>query len=243
MIKLFRDKESLSIGAAGLFIECAEESIEKKNAFTVALSGGSTPKRTYEILASPPYRDRINWEKTNIFWGDERCVSICDERSNCRMAFDTLLDNVPVPRENLHPILCEDNPEKGAAEYEKLLRKFFRGRPPAFDLVLLGLGENGHTASLFPETGILQESNKLASSLHVQEDEYHRVSLTANTINQAAVIAFLVSGASKASVLRDVLEGPQAPRRLPAQLIRPVRGELIWMIDRSAGSLLASAPQ
>ncbi len=157
------------------------------------------------------------------------------------MAFDTLLDNVPVPRENLHPILCEDNPEKGAAEYEKLLQEYFKGKSPAFDLILLGLGENGHTASLFPETGILHESNKMTGSLHVQGEEYHRVSLTAYTINQATVIAFLVSGSSKASVLRDVLEGPRIPGRLPAQLIRPVRGELIWLVDRGAASLLASA--
>ena len=240
MIKIFKDKNSLSIGAAELFSQCAGKAIRKRGTFLVALSGGGTPRGMYETLASPLYRDRVDWEHTEVFWGDERCVSICDERSNCGMAFQYLLGRIPIPRENIHPILCEENPSRGAKEYEKFLRAFFKGQRPRFDLILLGLGENGHTASLFPGTGILHEMNNLVGCLHVKKEKYRRVSLTAPAINQAAVVAFMVTGASKASVLRDVLEGPFDPDRLPAQMIKPVDGELLWLIDRDAASLLTN---
>ena len=240
MIKIYKDSELLSIGAADLFADCAFRAIDKKGSFSVALSGGRTPRRMYELLASAPYSDQINWEKTDIFWGDERCVSLCDDRSNCRMAFDNLLDCVPIPRENIHPILCEENSLRGAEEYEQLLMEYFKGQPPRFDLIFLGLGENGHTASLFPGTELLHENGKLTGSLHVQEEEYDRVSLTARAINEAAVIAFLVSGVSKASILKKTLEGPKGGDCVPAQLISPVDGDLLWLVDLDASSLLTN---
>ena len=238
MIKVFEGRESLSIEAANLFRECAKKCIKKKNAFTVALSGGSTPKRMYEILASQPYRDRINWEQTDIFWVDERCVSICDERSNCRMAFDSLIEHIPVPRENVHPIECDDNAFRGAEEYEKILKEYFKGKQPRFDLIFLGLGEDGHTASLFPGTGVLNENKRAVGFIHLKNEDFHRVTLTPPVINNAEKIVFLVAGRSKAYILKEILEGPKDSDRLPAKLIMPVNGELLWLIDRDAAGML-----
>lgn len=154
------------------------------------------------------------------------------------MAFDTLLDHVPIPTDRIHPILCEEGPDRGAAQYERLIREHFKGGPFCFDLVLLGLGANGHTASLFPGTRVLHEKKRAVGTVHLEEEDFHRVTLTARTINQAAVIVFLVSGASKAPVVKEILEGPEDPDRLPAQMISPVEGELFWLLDRDAASLL-----
>jgi 6-phosphogluconolactonase len=239
MIWVYDDPEALSHAAAGFFVQRARQAAQDKGWFSVALSGGHTPQRTYELLASEPYRERVAWGQVHVFWGDERCVPSDDPRSNAHMARQALLDHVPIPAAQIHPIDCDQEPRLAAARYEDLLRGFFADEPPRFDFVFLGLGENGHTASLFPSTPVLEEQERWVSDVTVAEQDLHRLTLTAPVINWAAVVVFLVAGASKASVLRDVLQGQPDPRRLPAQLVRPKDGNLYWFVDREAGALLS----
>jgi 6-phosphogluconolactonase len=238
MIWLYDDYEALSNAAAGIFAQQARQAAQAKGWFGVVLSGGHTPQRTYELLAQPPYRDQVSWGQVHVFWGDERCVPHGDLRSNTRMARQALLDHVPIPSSQIHPITCSEVPRQGAEEYEAVLHEFFGDQPPRFDLIFLGLGENGHTASLFPGTPVLEERERWVSEVYVAEQELYRVTLTAPLINQAAVVAFLVSGAGKAGVLKEVLEGPVDPYRLPAQSIRPADGELHWLLDSGAAAML-----
>jgi 6-phosphogluconolactonase len=240
MVETYPDLEALSRGAAELFARCAERALSRRGRFTVALAGGSTPKRTYELLAAPPFREGIEWARVEFFWGDERCVSPEDPRSNARMARLALLDRVPVPPSAIHPMECGASPAEAAMRYEELLRSFFAAGRPGFDLVLLGLGEDGHTASLFPETPALEEENRWVLPVHVPEQKMDRITLTAPILNQSGSVVFVVSGASKAEALREVLEGPRDPRRLPAQLIRPENGELYWLADWEAAALRGS---
>jgi 6-phosphogluconolactonase len=238
VIEIFADLNALSDAAARLFADQAQHASAARGRFSVALSGGSTPSRTFELLAQPPFHDRVPWPKVHVFWGDERCVPADDPRSNYRMARQALLDQVPIPPEQIHPIPCSQQPRAAAERYEALLRSFFGERRPRFDMVFLGLGENGHTASLFPGTPVLEERQRWVAEVYNAEQDLFRITLTAPLLNQAAVVVFLVAGAAKAAVLREVLEGPQDPTRLPAQLIRPGDGELRWLVDRTAARLL-----
>jgi len=240
MIQVYDDLESLSHAAAELFVRRAQQAVQARGRFSVALAGGHTPRRTYELLAQRPLRDRVPWAQVHVFWGDERCVPPDDPRSNARMAREALLDHVPVPAEQIHPIRCAQAPREAAERYEDLLRDFFAGQPPRFDLVFLGLGENGHTASLFPDTPVLDERERWVAEVYVAEQGLYRVTLTAPLLNRARLILCLVAGAAKAPVLHEVLKGPSEPRQLPAQLIRPMDSELLWFVDREAASLLAS---
>ncbi len=237
-ILTYPDLESLSRGAAGLFARLAQQAVTVRGRFSVALSGGRTPRRAYEILARPPFREQVPWDRAHIFWGDERCVPPDDPRSNARLAREVLLDHVPLPRTRIHPFSCSPNPAAGAREYEALLRDFFPGTSPGLDLVLLGLGEDGHTASLFPYNRALEEREAWTAAVYLPSEDLHRVTLTPAFINQAAAVAFLVAGAAKARVLREVLQGPRDPRRLPGQLINPEGGELFWLVDREAAGEL-----
>ena len=238
MIRVYADFEALSRAAADLFVSEARRAAEARGRFSVLLAGGETPRRTYELLATSPFRDRVPWPVVHIFWGDERCVPPDDSRSNTSMARRALLDHVPVHPAQIHPIACSGSPGEGAAEYEELLRSFFAADMPGFDLAFLGLGENGHTASLFPGTAALEERTRWVAEVYVPEEKLHRVTLTAPVINRTAVVAFLVAGSAKADVLRKVLEGTADPLLLPARLIKPVKGELLWMVDREAAQLL-----
>ena len=204
----------------------------------MALSGGATPRRTYELLAAPPLQDQAPWDRVHVFWGDERCVPLNDPRSNARMAQAAWLDHVPIPGDQIHPLDCARDPAAAARQYEAQLREFFAGQPPRLDLVLLGLGDDGHTASLFPGTPVLEERERWAAAVYVAAADLYRVTLTAPLINQAAMVAFLVAGKSKAGVLQEVLHGPRDPARLPAQLIQPQTGELLWLVDLAAAARL-----
>jgi 6-phosphogluconolactonase len=239
MIWMYVDLESLSYAAAGIFVQQARQAVQAHGRFSVALSGGHTPQRTYELLAQPPFQDRVAWAQVHVFWGDERCVPPDHPRSNERMVRQALLDRVPVPPAQIHPIRCAQSPREAAEQYEALLQEFFRDQPPSFDLIFLGLGEDGHTASLFPGTPVLREQECWVSDVHVAGQELDRVTLTAPLINQAALVTFLVAGAAKAGSLRAVLEGPLDPHRLPAQLIQPAQGELQWLVDQEASSLMS----
>ena len=238
MIRIFSDPETLSLEAAALFVRQAQFSVNLQGRFCVALSGGRTPKRLYEILASQPFLNDVPWNHTHIFWGDERCVPADHKQSNALMVRQALLTHVPVPRNQIHPILCHESPERSAQHYRDLLNNFYSGDAPVFDLVLLGLGENGHTASLFPHDEILKDQDAWTASVYIKEQDMNRVTLMPAVINRARLVVFLVSGGSKASVLKEVLTGPPDPLRLPAQLIRPESGELVWLVDRAAASRL-----
>jgi len=239
---MYRDADALAHAAAALFVAEARQSVDKRGGFRVALAGGNTPRRTYRLLAGPPYQAQVDWSKATIFWGDERCVPPDDPDSNERMAKETLLSQVPIPPDQVHPMRCAGSPEEAARRYERLLDARFGPGGASFDLVLLGLGENGHTASLFPGDTVLGERKRRAAAVYVPDQNLHRVTLTAPAINSARKIVFLVSGAKKAAVLKAVLEGPKNPSRLPAQLIEPASGDLVWLVDRRAGKLLRTPP-
>jgi 6-phosphogluconolactonase len=205
-----------------------------QNRFSVAFAGGHTPERTYQILSQPPFQDQVPWERVHVFWSDERCVPPDDPRCNARMAHQALLDRVPIPPDQIHPICCHQNPQQAAKEYESLLRNFFAGRPPCFDLIFLGLGENGHTASIFPHTPAVEEHERWVIAVSVAGQAIRRITMTPLLINQAAMVTFLVAGAAKARVLQRVLDGPFEPCNLPAQLIQPLSGDLEWIVDKEA---------
>jgi 6-phosphogluconolactonase len=236
---VFDDAEAVARAAAERFAEIAAESVRARGRFGVALSGGSTPRRIYELLAGERFKARVEWPKAHVFFGDERCVPPTDGASNYRMARDTLLSRVAVPAANVHRMIGEGDAAANARLYEDELRSYFGGAEfPAFDLVMLGLGEDGHTASLFPESPALDETAAWAAANWVEKLGAYRITLTAPVINHAAHVMFVVTGAGKAERLREVLEGARSPRSLPARLIRPVGGVLEWLVDRAAAAKL-----
>ena len=238
-IRVFDDAESLSQAAAQRFAEIARDSVERSGRFGVALAGGSTPKRVYKLLAGDDFRDAVDWTKCHVFFGDERCVPPDDAESNFRMANEALLSRVAVPLENVHRMKGEGDAVANARAYEDELRDFFPGEEwPAFDLVMLGLGEDGHTASLFPHTEALRETRAWVSANWVEKLGAFRLTLTGPAINRARNVMFVVAGAGKVGPLVEVLKGAHNPERLPAQLIRPVSGTLEWFVDRAASSKL-----
>ena len=226
--------------AAQLISSTAADAIQQRGMFSLALSGGSTPKGLFQLLATPAWRERIDWSNTHVFWGDDRYVPHTDQRSNFRMTKDALLDHVRVPEYNVHPMPTDVPPDEAALHYEQTLRRVLGKASdfPQLDLNLLGLGENGHTASLFPHRPTLHENQRLVVSDLVPEVGMHRITMTAPMINAGRTIVFLVAGGSKADVVRDVIRGPQQPDQLPAQLIQPVNCELIWLMDAAAASKL-----
>jgi len=241
MISVYPDPEALALAAAGLFAETAERVVAARGRCAILLAGGETPRRTYDLLAHEPLRKRVPWRQLHLFWGDERCVPSDDSRSNAGMACRTLLDRVAIPPGQIHPIDCDSNHQQAADRYEVLLQRFFAGDPPRFDLVLLGLGVDGHTASLFPESPVLDERERWTAVTRRPGEEIERITLTLPIINQAELIVFLVEGAGKATILHEVLEGESDPRQRPARMIRPGQGHLYWLVDRPAARLLRTA--
>ena len=232
--------------AAGQFVAAAGDAIHARGAFVVALSGGSTPRRTYERLAMKPLGSRVMWSRVQVLWGDERCVPPDHVESNYRMARETLLDRVPVAAADVHRIHGEDDPAAAAALYEATLRALLKtpaGPPRAapgarIDLVLLGLGDDGHTASLFPGSAAAHEQTRWVMAEYAAATSMWRVTLTLAVINAAAQVLFLVSGGAKAGVVRRVLEGPYRPQELPAQAIAPSNGRVRWCVDAAAAAEL-----
>ena len=236
---IFDDADATARAAAERFAEIAGESVRARGRFSVALSGGSTPRRIYELLAGEDFAARVDWTKAHVFFGDERCVPPEDEASNYRMASETLLSRAGVPRENVHRMIGEGDAVANARLYEDELRSFFGDAAwPAFDLVMLGLGEDGHTASLFPGTSALEERGAWVAANWVEKLGSYRLTLTPPAINHAAHVMFVVTDAGKAGRLFEVLQGAREPRRLPAQLIRPAGGALEWYVDRAAAAKL-----
>ncbi|MFL6229960.1 MAG: 6-phosphogluconolactonase [Pyrinomonadaceae bacterium] len=233
------DPESLARAAASRFVELAQAATNERGRFSVALSGGSTPRRIYELLAGAEFAPRVEWSKVHVFFGDERCVPPDDEESNYRMAREALLSRVGVAAENVHRMIGEGDAVANARLYEDELRTYFIGGGlPRFDLIMLGLGEDGHTASLFPGSPVLDERAAWVVANRVEKLSAYRLTLTAHVINNAAHVVFVVAGAGKAERLREVIEGARDPHRLPAQLVRPSDGSLEWFVDRAAAAKL-----
>ncbi|MGE5431339.1 MAG: 6-phosphogluconolactonase [Syntrophomonadaceae bacterium] len=224
--------EELAIAAAGLFRQFAIEAVEKRGIFSAALSGGATPKRMYQILSENPYKESTPWNNIHLFWSDERYVPLNDSRSNAGMAFTNLINNVPVPKENIHPIPYLSTPEDSALNYEKTLRDFFSGKPWRFNLVMLGMGGDGHTASLFPHNEVLNEKERWVKEVYLKEQDSYRITLTYPIINSASNVVFLVQGKEKAATLSKVLKGVSGKEEFPAEGVRPEKGELYWLVGR-----------
>jgi 6-phosphogluconolactonase len=246
-VAIFSDDDALMRAEAERAVMLAREAIAARGRFLLALSGGSTPRRLYELLSRPPFVERIDWSRVQVFWGDERCVPPDHPESNYRMAREALLDRVPIPKENVHRIRGEDEPPHAAQAYEQVLRGFFgqaEGPPErSFDEVLLGMGNDGHTASLFPGTPPVTEERRWVMAEHIEQPQaMWRITLTPVVINAAADVTFLVAGGNKAERLSEVLEGGPRDHPLPAQLIRPKHGSLHWMVDAAAGARLRKTP-
>jgi len=243
-VEVFPDRERLIHAAAERIVEITFQRIAENGRVAIALSGGSTPRPLYALLGSEKYSKRIDWPKVHIFWGDERCVPPDSPHSNYRMACETLLDAIPIPASNVHRIHGEEDPEKAAAAYEKELRTFFgvnatNGSPRlGFDVILLGMGDNGHTASLFRGSPAVNEKQRWVMAQYIEVVSMWRITLTPVVINAAKNVIFIVSGEGKAERLHDVLEGAFQPDVLPAQIIRPARGQLLWLVDKPAAGRL-----
>jgi 6-phosphogluconolactonase len=237
-LKIFPAPEALSEAATVFILELANTCVRKNGRFSIALSGGSTPEKLFKLFAESPYREQMPWRQSFFFWGDERCVPLDDPQNNAHQAHQLLFDKIEIPLSNVVRILTNLPPTAAADAYEEHLKKHFGEEPPRFDLILLGMGDDGHTASLFPGTDVLQEETRMVKEVYVEKVEMHRVTMTAPLINLAHQIVFLVTGAGKAKMLKTVLQGERQPELYPAQLIEPVDGELIWMVDEAAAALL-----
>ena len=241
-VQIFPEAGALTRRAAEEFLKSVADAVAQKGSFTVALAGGSTPKALYSQLADEPLRSQIPWEKLHFFFGDERHAPPDGAESNFRMANEALFSKGAIKPEQITRIKGEyADTEKAALEYEQALRAYFElkvGEYPRFDLVLLGMGEEGHTLSLFPGTKALHATDRIVVRNWVGKLYTERITLTATAANHASRVIFMVTRADKAPALKAVLEGPYEPEQLPAQLIQPASGKLLWLVDQAAGSML-----
>jgi 6-phosphogluconolactonase len=238
-IEVLPDFEALSLRAVSTFVSASRDSIATKRRFAVAISGGSTPRKLYMFLGSDTYRHQVDWQHIHLFWADERCVPKEDEASNFRTAFDTLLSKVALPDKNIHRIKGEEAPDIAARDYEEEMRRFFgESEKPGFDLIILGMGEDGHTASLFPGSKSLEETVRLAIPVYLKEPKKNRITLTLPVLNDADQILFLVAGSSKAAVLSEILGDGGKKKGFPAGMVRPIHGTMTWLVDQEAAAKL-----
>jgi 6-phosphogluconolactonase len=237
-IHIFETEQELLFGYADLFVKVASEAQTIYGEFNVVLSGGNSPKKLYRLLASPDYSKQIVWEKINFFLGDERYVSIDDPESNARMIKEALFEPMNIPASQIYTIDTSLPMNQAAEKYMHSINTFFSNRYIQFDLVMLGLGENVHTASLFPNTPVLKETAATIKSVFIEKQNIYRITMTAELINQAHHVAFLVFGASKAPAVWQVLKGKTDKMKYPAQLIKPKNGSLYLYLDKATASLL-----
>jgi 6-phosphogluconolactonase len=237
-IHVYPNKEKLVAATAEHIANSIEQAIQQNGLCNIALSGGNTPGGVFSLLASSPYRERVDWSRLHLFWGDERMVPPEHQDSNFRMVQETLLDHIKIPDENVHRMRGEIAPELAAEEYAELLDVHFKGSSPCFDLILLGLGEDGHTASLFPDTDAVGECEKHAVAVFVPKLSAWRVTLTLPVLNAARKILFLVSGKSKSEILQRIMSNKQPAKEIPATMVNPQNGELHWMLDSDATVLI-----
>jgi 6-phosphogluconolactonase len=234
MIEVYANSQELARGAAEYFVARSGEAVAQKGFFTVALSGGSTPKVLYQLLAdaNEPFRTQVPWSRIHFFWSDERHVPPDHPESNYRMTREAMLAHVPVPESNVHRVLSENpNADEAAKDYEQTLLQLTKQTLPQLDLILLGLGPDGHTASIFPGSEVLHETKRLVAAPWVEKFNTHRITMTLPLLNNGAAVLFLVSGAEKAGIVKQVLDGP---KQYPAQFVQPTHGQLLWMLDKDA---------
>ncbi len=258
-LNIYQNIEELSWRVAEWMVGYIHEVLQKRDRFTIALSGGSTPKKLHLLLASDEFKNKIDWQKLHIFWGDERYVPFTNDRNNAKMAFDTLLNHVPVPKSQIHIMRTDIHAETSAKEYENILKDHFPRAAASFelraaskeqttdsrlnthdlllttfDLILLGLGDNAHTLSLFPGEEVIHEKKDWVKAVFVKEVNMQRITLTAPVVNLSKSIAFLVSGQDKADAVSHILLNDYTPDLYPAQVIKPINGELYWFMDEAA---------
>ncbi|HEX4155756.1 MAG TPA: 6-phosphogluconolactonase [Acidobacteriaceae bacterium] len=244
--QVWSSASAMALASAQLFATRVEHAVATRGIARIAISGGSTPQATFKLLADPahPFLATIPWDKLQLFWVDERCVPPSSPESNYGVCRDLLLSKVPLPTNNIFRMEGELDPEEAASRYESTLRNVMKlegAESPAFDLVVLGMGPDGHTASLFPHTGALNELGRLVVANHVPQKDTWRITLTAPVINHGTEVAFQVDGSSKSDILAEVLTGPRDPERLPSQLIRPANGKLLFLLDADAAAKLPPA--
>lgn len=231
-----KNSDELSKDFAVWIADYIGKKLQQQPRFTIVLAGGNTPKKLYQLLSAEEFKNKIDWSKLHFFWGDERYVPFTDKKNNAKMAFDNLLNHVPAVKENIHIIRTDIEPKWSAIEYEKLLHEYFPDNDKTFDLVLLGMGDNAHTLSLFPGYEVVQEKERWVQSFYLEEQKMVRITLTAPVVNAAGCIVFLVSGSDKAAAVQHVLAGEHEPDLYPSQVIQPYKGELYWWIDESAAA-------
>ena len=239
--RVFSTPAEVARAAAELFTSAVAAAANERGIARVAISGGTTPKAMFALLASEPFASQVLWDKLDLYWVDERCVPPNDAESNYRMTHETLLSKVPLPAERVHRMEGELEPEVAAARYEATIRNGFKlegAETPTFDLVLLGMGDDGHTASLFPHTEALNDMTHIVVANHVPQKDTWRVTLTWPVINQSREVAFLIEGEKKAQVLHEVFQGPYQPETYPSQIIRPASGKLTLLLDTAAAAKL-----
>ena len=219
-----------------------ESTLQNQEFFTLALSGGATPQILYKKLADPEFREQINWNRVHIFWGDERAVPFNDDRNNAKMAYSLLIDRIGIPAAQVHAMRTDIEPVFAAKEYEKILHTYFDNTVTSFDLILLGIGEDGHTLSIFPGSPLLEaEEQNWVNAVYHEGQHMYRITLTPVIVNRSSRIAFMVEGSNKAKILKEVIEGNYSPSTLPAQLIKPENGELHWFLDKASAKRLSNA--
>ena len=240
-LRVYPTRSAAAHAAAAQFVATAEKAMTTRGHFTVALAGGNTPRDVYRLLASDEYASMVDWSRVQIFWGDERCVPFNDPENNAHMARETLLDHVQVTMNNIHRIQSQLPPEDAATDYEHTLRRYFSGRDsnlPRFDLVLLGLGAEGHTASLFPGSPLIGERERWVAAVYVEKMKTWRITLTPVALNAASKVIFTVIGEEKAQALKQILSEPKQPNLLPAQIVDPPDGQVLWIADKTAAALV-----
>jgi 6-phosphogluconolactonase len=232
------DPAAISHALAEWITTDIETVLSTQDRYTWVLTGGNSPRQLYELLAAPPYLNRIDWSKVHIFWGDERAVPFSDSRNNAKMTYEHLLNKVPVVPGQVHVMKTDIAPEQSAAEYEKVLKDYFPGTGTTFNLVLNGMGDDGHTLSLFPHTAVIHEKNAWVKAFYLDAQQMFRITLTAPVVNRAAKVAFLTFGANKAHALAAVIQGERHIDLYPSQIIQPAGGELYWFVDEAAAANL-----
>ena len=237
-LHIFDDKEIMSEQLASWIAHLVQDTLKNQDYFTLVLSGGGTPKLLFEKLASGEYKNKIDWKRVHIFWGDERAVPFDDDRNNAKMAYDILINHIDVPSGQVHIMRTDIEPKLAAEEYETILHQYFDKTSNSFDLVLLGMGDDGHTLSLFPGSPIIEEHEHWVNSVYNQQQKMYRITLMPVVVNKASNIVFMVDGAKKANILQRVIEGPYIPLKLPAQIVKPSNGELSWFLDKAVAKEL-----
>lgn len=239
-VKIYPDKNILIQESAAYISDIVQTTLNEQNKCTLVLAGGSTPKGLYKTLASHEYQEKIDWSNVHLFWGDERCVPPDHHDSNYRMAREALLDQIDIPQENVHRIPAEKEPAQAASEYEKTIKRLFGGTShlPEFDVILLGIGEDGHTASLFPGTTAIDENERWVTEVHVPQLDTHRITMTFPVINNGKNVIFLVSGSSKSTIMKKIYE--RTDTTFPSARVSPVNGSLVYLLDKAAGANVSS---